>query len=173
MRRFFLFLVLLALAGGCGSKGDQVGLTPADKRVAAPEISGYFLNVAGPMSLAQLKGKVVLLNFWATWCGPCRAEIPSLVKLYSLYHPKGVEFLSLSVEIDNNLPRGQLDQFLASNNINYPTGLASHQTLSDYSTDGIPANFFIDKQGRLATYFIGLRSEDDLTAVLDQLLKEP
>jgi thiol-disulfide isomerase/thioredoxin len=171
----FLFLAAAFLGGPRGGypQSSDLQLTAANQRPAAAEISGYFLNIAGPLNLSRLRGRVVLLNFWATWCGPCRAEIPSLVKLYKSYHAKGVEFVSLSVEIQNNVPRAEFDQFLAAYDIPFPTGLASEKTLADYSTSGIPANFFIDRAGRLATYFIGVHPEEDFETVFNQLLSEP
>lgn len=143
------------------------------QRAVAPEIGGYFLNTPDSPDLGKLRGKVVLLNFWATWCAPCRMEIPSLVKLYQTYHPLGVEFLALSVEINNNIPRGMFDQFLAQNDITYPTGLASVKTASDYGINGIPASFFIDRDGKIAASFMGLHPEEDFAAIFNQLLAEP
>jgi thiol-disulfide isomerase/thioredoxin len=176
VKKVFLLSVLAAFLAGCGSgTGGGSGLRTMDpsQRVAAPEVSGYFLNVPDSPNLEKLRGKVVLLNFWATWCGPCRMEIPSLIELYQTYHPQGVEFLALSVEINSNVPRGIFDQFLTQNDITYPTGLASNKTAADYGINSIPASFFIDRGGKIAASFIGLHSEEDFAALFQQLLAEP
>jgi thiol-disulfide isomerase/thioredoxin len=173
MKRLFLIPVLSVLLAGCGSGGSNRNVMDPAQRAAAPEISGYFLNTPDSPDLGKLRGKVILLNFWATWCGPCRMEIPSLIKLYQAYHPLGVEFLALSVEINNNVPRGVFDQFLAQNDITYPTGLASVKTASDYGINGIPASFFIDRDGKIAASFVGLHPEEDFAAIFNQLLAEP
>jgi hypothetical protein len=100
-------------------------------------------------------------------------EIPSLIKLYQTYHPQGVEFLALSVEINSNVPRDLFDQFLTQNDIIYPTGLASNKTAADYGINSIPASFFIDRNGKVAASFIGLHPEEDFAALFQQLLAEP
>ncbi|MGH7738941.1 MAG: TlpA family protein disulfide reductase [bacterium] len=173
IRKLFLAPLLILFVIGCGSAVSGPKLSPPSQRSAAPEVGGYFLNRSSALNLEKLRGQVVLLNFWATWCGPCRAEIPSLVDLYRTYHPKGVEFLALSVEIDNNVPRGVFDKFLTNNDMIYPVGLASDKTTSDYGINAIPSSFFIDREGRVAASFVGLHSEGDFIQVLNRLLAEP
>jgi thiol-disulfide isomerase/thioredoxin len=170
MKKVLLGCLLVLDLVGC-SKGGSVDLIPASKRLPATEISANYLNQSEP-ALAQLRGKVVLLDFWATWCGPCRMEIPTLVKLYNDYHSKGLEVVGLSVEMNDNQPKEYFDKFIAGNQINYPIGLANMGTLRDYGINPIPTTFFIDKSGKVALSFVGVHPEGEFTGAVEKLLNE-
>lgn len=172
MNRKILSLILLALiSAGCGSR-NEVELIPPGQRTPAAEINAVFLNSDNHLTLAGLKGKVVILDFWATWCGPCRSEIPSLVKLYNEYHARGLELLGLSVEANDGQPRDYFNKFISSYAIPYPIGLASMDTLKNYGINPIPTTFFVDKSGKVALSFVGAHPEDDFSAAIEKLLGE-
>ncbi len=171
INKILVFCFLILCAAGCGRKNGGIDLTPQNSRTAAAEIGARFIN-SSDQTLAKLKGKVVVLDFWATWCGPCRMEIPSFVKLYSLYHPKGLELLGLSVENPGSQPAGYFDQFLKNFSVNYPIGFADENTSRTYGIQAIPATFFIDKTGKIATAFVGVHSEEEISAVIEKLLSE-
>jgi thiol-disulfide isomerase/thioredoxin len=164
------FVFLLAVLGGC-SRGPNVELIAAPNRISAAEISANFLNSQN-VYLSQLKGKVVLLNFWATWCPPCRMEIPSLVKMKNTYQSKGLEIIGLSVEANNKRPKEYFDKFISDSQINYPVGLSGMETMRSYGINPIPATFFIDKSGRVAYKMEGGYPEEYIVAVIKKLLAE-
>ncbi len=103
-----------------------------------------------PVDLAALKGKVVLLNYWATWCGPCVHELPELRALYSRWHAQGVEIIGISCDSDATALR----TFLKANPLPWPTyfdgqGFAHNIYRAKYTLRGIPQLWLIDKQGLL------------------------
>jgi thiol-disulfide isomerase/thioredoxin len=173
MKKIFFTLLITGFLAGCGSNDNGVDLISPGSRTPATEIQAEFLNSSGPaLTLGQLKGKVVVLDFWATWCGPCRMELPSLVKIYNTYHSKGLEILGLSVELNDGQPKDYFLQFIGKYEINYPIGLASLDTLKNYGINPIPATFFIDKTGKIALSFVGVHPEDQFTGAIEKLLAE-
>jgi thiol-disulfide isomerase/thioredoxin len=169
----WLFLCLVAvLSAGCGSS-SSIELIPRGSREQARDIKAQAISAWKPgLDLASLRGQVVVLDFWATWCGPCRMELPDLVKLYDKYHSKGVEIIGLSSEGQDMKPQDYFNKFISQYGMDYPVGLAGTETLADYGIRGIPATFFIDKQGKVALSFVGVHPLEDFVGAVDQLLKE-
>ncbi len=110
-----------------------------------------------PVKMADYKGKVVLLNFWATWCGPCKQEIPSFVELYAKYKDKG--FVVVGVSIDDS-PE-QLQSFMKEFRMNYPV-LQLKPEVEDFWGPfyGYPTSFFIARDGTICTRHLGPVSKD-------------
>lgn len=109
------------------------------------------------ISLSDYKGKVLFLNFWATWCPPCREEIPDFVEAYSENREKGFEILGISVDTKS---RAVVSEFVAKYKINYPVVLESRaktqQLIDDYEPGQfIPTTIIIDKQGRIRHKQVG------------------
>ncbi len=109
-----------------------------------------------PISMADLKGKVVVIDFWATWCGPCIAEMPTMKKLYAEFKDKGVEFIGVS--LDQPVAQGGLDKlkaYVAKNDITWPQYYQGNFWESEFSmswgVNSIPCVFLIDADGKLAT----------------------
>jgi thiol-disulfide isomerase/thioredoxin len=120
-----------------------------------------------PVSLAEAKGKVVLLNFWATWCGPCRAEIPDLVDLQKRYADK-LEIIALATQEDDT---DQVRRFVLHSGINYRVAMAPDDVVREYGgIAALPTSFVIDSQGRVVQKHIGLNDptlyERELKAML-------
>ena len=171
IKKIVVLSFLILAACGCGSQNGNLNLISKSDRVAATEIDANFINSSN-LNLAKLKGQVVVLDFWATWCGPCRMELPSFVKLYPVYHPKGLEIIGLTVEEPGSQPAGYFGNFLKEFSINYPMGFVSQNTAKAYGIESIPATFFIDKTGKVAMAFVGTHSEEAITGVIEKLLAE-
>jgi thiol-disulfide isomerase/thioredoxin len=119
----------------------------------APEFN--FTGLDGkPVSLAGSKGKVILLNFWATWCGPCRAEIPDLVELQNKYKDR-LQILGLVVDDDDE---DAIQEFAERFRINYPVAIASNEIRMQYGgIAALPTSFLLDSEGRIVQKHEGLR----------------
>jgi thiol-disulfide isomerase/thioredoxin len=107
------------------------------------------------ITLSQLKGKVVLLDFWATWCGPCKESIPHLIQLYKDYHESGFELIGMNVD------KGDIEtvrRFITSMDIPYPVASAPEDVVRSYRVTGIPVTFLIDKEGRIRERMAGFDS---------------
>ncbi len=121
------------------------------------------------VELAKLKGKVVLVNFWATWCPPCRAEIPDFIKVYNEYKSKGFEIVGIALD------RGGwsvVTPFVEKNKINYPVVMGDMKIVKAYGgIEAIPTSFFIDKNGNIADRHMGMIMKSDLEKKINSLLK--
>jgi thiol-disulfide isomerase/thioredoxin len=123
------------------------------------------------ITLSKLRGKVVLLDFWATWCAPCRESIPHLVQLHKSYQQSGLEVLGMNVD------RGDTDtvrRFVKSFDIPYPIVIASEELERNYGITGLPTTILIDKEGKIRQKFMGFTSaiSKQMTATVNDLTSE-
>jgi thiol-disulfide isomerase/thioredoxin len=123
------------------------------------------------MTLSKLKGKVVLLDFWATWCAPCRAAIPHLINLQKTYQEKGVEVIGM------NMDKGDVEtvrRFVKSMDIPYPITLTPEEVSRNYGVTGLPTTILIDKEGRIRQKLLGFTSEisKQITSTIVELTQE-
>ncbi|HWK09832.1 MAG TPA: TlpA disulfide reductase family protein, partial [Vicinamibacterales bacterium] len=120
-----------------------------------------------PLRLADYKGKVVLLNFWATWCEPCKQEIPAFVELYDRYKDKG--FVVVGVSIDDT-PQ-QLQQFTREWKMQYPIGQMESDIEDAYGPFyGIPTSYFIARNGTICTKHLGPATKEQFDQEIKALL---
>ena len=123
-----------------------------------------------PLSIANHKGKVVLVDFWATWCGPCRAELPNVIKTYQKYHGKGFEIIGISLDQDKT----KLTSFTKDRDMTWPQYFDGqgwgNKLAQKYGVNSIPATYLLDDSGKI----IGsnLRGEDLEAAVSKALAKK-
>lgn len=132
----------------------------------APDFTLTLLD-GSPLRLSSLRGKVVMVDFWSSWCPPCIAEAPTLRQVYLEYAPRGVEFVGVAIWDTEEAVR----RFVRDSGTPYPVGLDEKGRLAiEYGVAGIPEKFFLDPQGVLRRKFIGAISADELRGVLDSLL---
>lgn len=135
--------------------------------IKAPDFTLNTIN-GRPFSLHELEGKVVLLNFWAIWCAPCRREIPDLIQLHRKYNPQGLEIVGVSLD---KVPAETVAAFVRDWNMNYTVLIDGPQSqaqevVSRYGQatgrpiTGIPTTFIIDREGYIVKGYIGPRSEE-------------
>jgi len=130
----------------------------------------------GPIKLASYSGKVLLVNLWATWCGPCRMETPELVKLHKEFQSRGVEMIGLSTE-DPETSAESVSDFIREYDVDYQIGWATREvavTLMQGRTS-IPQSFVIARDGRILKRFIGFRPDltpSQIKAALEEALAE-
>jgi thiol-disulfide isomerase/thioredoxin len=123
-------------------------------QVLAPDFTLKTLE-GQEITLSELKGKVVLLDFWATWCGPCRESIPHLVQLHKANKDKGFEVIGMSVD------KGEADvvrNFVKSMDIPYSIIITPDEVARNYGVAGIPTTIFIDKEGMIQDKIVGFNS---------------
>lgn len=126
------------------------------------------------ISLSHYKGKVLFLNFWASWCPPCRAEIPEFVDVYQKYKSKGLEILGISLDTKD---KSAIVDFAQQFKINYPIVLESRKQteklLDDFKPGQfIPTTFVIDKQGRIRDKIVRSMDKEEMLRYFDRLIAE-
>lgn len=167
-----LFFIGLLSLGSCRpAPRVRESLPPAAESKGYP-VKGFSVpHLADPaqtISLDDLKGKVVLIDFWATWCGPCRYEIPTLNALYEKYQDRGFELIGMTVD------RGQVSQVAASATklgLRYPVVWADEQVQMAFGgIRVVPTKFLLDKEGNVRKRYEGVVPEEVLQNDIDSLL---
>jgi peroxiredoxin len=152
-----------------GTPAGQV--IPAGERATAPEFSGTLLS-GGEFRSSSLAGDVAVLNFWGSWCAPCRVETPQFQEVYAAVQHDGVQFLGLNVKDVQQLAAA----FVASKGITFPSLYDPKGEVAlafrDYPATAIPSTIVLDREGRVAAVYTGEVQQDDLRAVLDRVLGE-
>ena len=182
MKRIAIITVLVVL-GVVGFRAAQVGQeagppkqvrlspkdAPASQRTPAANFKLNDLN-GKPIELSNFKGKVVLLDFWATWCPPCRAMIPHLKALYAIYQRQGFEIIGVSLD---EWGVGVVRPFVRENKIPYHNVIGNRKLTQAYGgIRGIPTTFLIDKEGRIAKKFVGYHDKGTFEREIEALLAE-
>lgn len=142
-----------AAAGPSLTNGNVDGL-------AAPDFTLPTVDGSKQVKLSDLRGKAVLLNFWATWCGPCKLEIPWFIELQKEYASQGLVIVGVSMD-DN--PQKDVPPFAKEMNIDYPM-LAGTEKVADLygGVEGLPITFYIDRNGKIVKRIMGLASHSDI-----------
>jgi len=192
MKRLFALLAgsLLAVVAGCSGGSDAVDQSAGGQfryhnvtahgktigiasRKTVGKVTGELLS-GGTYSLAAQTGKVVVLNFWGSWCGPCQIESPQFDSLYRKVKAQGVEFVGLDVK---ETTRSKPESFIRDNQITYPNvwdpNAKTAIQLGKVPMVGLPWTVIVDKQQRVAAVYSGPVLPADLQPVLTSLIAEP
>jgi thiol-disulfide isomerase/thioredoxin len=201
----FAVLVILAIFGWSGWANWQYRKQAAERALASAEHGELVADANGnapqyisplkgkpapaftledlsgkKVSLADYKGKAVLLNFWATWCGPCKIETPWLVELRNQFAGQGFEVLGISTE-GEDLPAGDKDgwakekaaiaKFVKEEKMPYPVLIDGDSLSKPYGgLDSMPTSFYVDRSGTVVAVQMGLTSKDDMEANIRKAL---
>ena len=152
MNKMLKAILVMILTSGLLITGCAVGSEPAATvGMAAPDFE--LQNLDGQsVSLNDLKGKPVLINFWATWCPPCRSEMPYIQQVYDEMHEKGLVVLAINIGESSS----KVKSFLQDNDLSLPVLLDTRGVVAQrYNIKGIPTTFFIDKDGTIREKIIG------------------
>lgn len=167
-----LAVVLVAVGYYLLGKGDSKARTDSRPMLPPNELTGVapaftLTDLDGkPVSLADFRGKVVVLNFWATWCPPCKREIPDFIELQTAYGLRGVQIVGIALDEPE-----KVREFALENGMNYPVLLGSDDISMKYGgIEGIPTTFIIDKSGKIVNKFEGFRSRQLFESEIQKLL---
>ncbi len=164
MKRLSLLLGTALLLLAC-----QLQAAGADM---APDFTLPRLGDQQPLTLSSLRGKVVYVDFWASWCAPCAISLPALQELHNELHPQGFEVVAINLDET----QAQATRFLEPLNIAYPVLFdARQETPQAYRIAGMPTAFLVDRRGNLRATHTGFKTGDSqkLKQQIQQLLQEP
>jgi peroxiredoxin len=158
-----IIVSLMLFAEARAAKGDMIGeKAPA---WSLPGLDGKTVN------LSDFKGKIVILDFWATWCPPCREEIPSFIQIQKEFSDKGVVVVGIALDEEG---AKVVKPFAKKKEINYPLVIGKTSTTEDYGgIEGIPTTFIINADGKIVGKHVGLTTKAEFLKELAPLLKTP
>lgn len=164
-----LWLALIAFVGHRVWPQLEALAGVAAANAAAPRFQLTTLDGA-PIDSDQLRGKVVLVNFWATWCPPCRVEMPSFQRIYDAHRAQGFTIVGVSMDATGS---DAVRRFLAEHHIAYPVAMASGTVVQDFGgVAQLPTSFLIDREGRTRYEVHGIFAPIALERAVDKLLAD-
>jgi DsbE subfamily thiol:disulfide oxidoreductase len=173
-RRLLLLVAATLLVAG--------GILAAVISFRGPSSDAEALDVSGPMPVLDLpalqggrvspdlyRGKVVVVNFWASWCGPCRLEQPGLERLWRSYRDRGVQFIGVDFDDDRAAGLEYLEEFdVTYPSVSDPTGMLAFR----FGMLAPPTTFIVDREGQLRYHLLGAQAEETVRAYIEELLAE-
>ncbi|MGH9324394.1 MAG: TlpA family protein disulfide reductase [Vicinamibacteria bacterium] len=158
-----LLLVLFTLLSSSCNAPEGAATGGATGTKPAPDLVLQRIDGSGTVSLAEQKGKVVLVDLWATWCAPCISELPHLQALSEKYGPE--DFLMLGIVLESGDPE-EIQAFIAEKEVRYPQVLGEDGTKESFGPFlGYPTKYLIDREGRVVKRYFGVRGDEIATDV--------
>jgi len=164
---------LLTAFSGCKAKPGSTTAPSSGTETPPPEATvpaGFSLMDASAFNVANYKGQVLLLDFWATWCGPCKMEIPHLIELQKQYGDQGLRVIGIT--LDDN-PDRDVPKYAAEVGMNYPNVRGNDKLKAEYGVVGIPTLVLYDREGNKVMSRAGYTEKKELEAKILPLLNPP
>jgi thiol-disulfide isomerase/thioredoxin len=165
-----VFAVLTIILMSCSSSDNKSSADKGSSSKTTPVAPGFMIaDVDGNShSFTEYVGvSPLVLNFWGTWCPPCKREIPDLIRIYNEYKPQGLEIIGIAV---NDTP-GRVKKFAAEYGIEWVLLMANRESVMNFKIGaGIPVTIFLDKNGNETGRFIGFRTYDDFKAQVEKII---
>jgi thiol-disulfide isomerase/thioredoxin len=163
-----IILALWLIAHPVSALNQSADRDAADQTTPAPAFSLKDLRGRG-VRLDDYKGKVLLVNFWATWCAPCRAEMPDLVKLQKEFGSRGLQIIGITYPPQN---RASVRRVVRQLKLNYPILFGSGKTAVDYNVgDVLPTTVVVDREGKVRARILGILEPEEFDEKVKPLLK--
>jgi len=164
MKKYFFIIIItvifmtsaIFIFSSCKGSGN---VSSSDNDFTLTDLEG------NPVSLSDFKGNIVVLNFWATWCPPCIAEIPDFVKVFNEFRDKDVQFIGVS-----NEDISTLKNFAADYNINYPILVDDKNIMAIWGIRAIPTTFVFDRDGQIVFKNVGMMTGEQIRNVIENIL---
>ncbi|MGC9365306.1 MAG: peroxiredoxin family protein [Fidelibacterota bacterium] len=170
--RIVILVNIVILLAFCTQVAGQRKTGPAGT-VGSTAADFSLINLNGEeVTLEQYRGKVILLNFWASWCAPCKIEIPDFIRMYEKHREDGLEIIGITLSSGSV---AEIRQFVQAWNINYPILTGDEKYLQDLTLKydgirGVPTTFLIDREGKIRQKWIGARTEKIFMAEVENYL---
>jgi peroxiredoxin len=163
------FAAIVVLSSCSASSSTNAATKDSKERKPAPEFTLTDAN-GKSVKLSDYRGKVVLLNFWATWCGPCTLEIPWFIEFQQEYKSRGFEVLGISMDDDG---WAAIKPYVAEHKMNYRVLLGNDSVSELYGgVDALPTSFIVDRDGKIASVHVGLAGKSEYIDEIQSLLGE-
>jgi cytochrome c biogenesis protein CcmG/thiol:disulfide interchange protein DsbE len=177
-RSLFLTTIALLLCIAASAKpsrglqdANRTGSSGPEKGATAPDFTLKVVDGKGEtMQLSSLQGKAVLVNFWATWCEPCKIEMPWLAELQKKYGPEGLQIIGVAMDDSGEKT---ISDFAHKMGVNYPVLQGTEKVADMYGgAEGLPTSFFIDRSGKVSDKIVGLVSESVIEDAIKKSLEQ-
>jgi cytochrome c biogenesis protein CcmG, thiol:disulfide interchange protein DsbE len=166
----FVVFGMALLIFGLSHRTRQSGhIVPVESRKAMPALVMEKLD-GGEWRMEDHRGKVVLINYWATWCGPCQMETPGLVSLARDLGPGGLAVVGVSMDTGD---RTKVRDFVERFQVGYPVVFPGNMSQMEFGMEGLPTTILVDRNGRVAKTYVGAVRRTDFEADVNAVLGEP